>query len=176
MTKLNGAPLDLRQISHLLHSTTIVLRERVTALPDRVLSLHPGRAKWCIKEVIGHLTEEDKRDFFGRIEAMLHGMDPTLRINDQDEVARARRDCGKNLTELLFEFETVRKTSIAFVMRLGATELERGGVHPEIGRIRVGDLLHEWIYHDLNHLRQIDAIVQHFIWDHLGAMQGFYRH
>lgn len=166
--------MDLQQIARLLQSTMIILRERVTALPERALSLHPGSAKWCIKEVIGHLTEEDTRDFSGRIKVMLDDVEPDLTVNDQDEVARARHDCEKSLSELLTEFETVRKGSIDFVMRLRATELGRGGVHPKIGRIRVGDLLHEWIYHDLNHMRQIDAIAQHFLWDSVGALQAFY--
>jgi hypothetical protein len=48
---------------------------------------------------------------------MLDELDPTLKVDDQNEVARARRDCDRNLWELLFEFETVRRTSIAFLMR-----------------------------------------------------------
>jgi len=76
------------------------------------------------------------QDFVGRIEVMLDELDPTLKVDDPNEVARARRDCDKNLWELLFEFETVRRTSIAFLMRLRATELERGGFHPKIGRIQ----------------------------------------
>ena len=39
-------------------------------------------------------------DFVGRIEVMLDEMDPTLKVDGQNEVARARRDCDKNLWEL----------------------------------------------------------------------------
>ena len=53
----------------------------------RCLASRPCK-KWCIKEVIGHLTEEDKRDFAGRIEAMLDELEPSLKLNDQEEVAR----------------------------------------------------------------------------------------
>lgn len=27
---------------------------------------HPAAGKWCIKEIIGHRTEQDRRDFVGR--------------------------------------------------------------------------------------------------------------
>ena len=174
MTDFKDMLLDIGEVTRLLHITTVVLRQRVTALPDRAITRHPGSAKWCIKEVIGHLAEEDKRDFVGRIQAMLDELDPSLKPNDQEEVARLRHDCDKNLNDLLDEFEAVRRSSISFVKKLGVAELERGGVHPKIGRIRIRELLHEWIYHDLNHLRQIDANVQRFLWDHLGNMQRFY--
>ncbi len=174
MTASKNTVLDLQEVARLLQNTTIVLRQRVTVLPDRAVAWHPGPAKWCIKEVIGHLTEEDKRDFAGRIEAMLDELEPSLKLNDQEEVARVRHDCDKNVRDLLDEFDTVRGSSIALVMKLGGTDLDRGGVHPKIGRIRICELLHEWIYHDLNHLRQIDANVQAFLWDHLGNMQRFY--
>lgn len=174
MTNSKDVPLAPQEVAHLLQNTTIVLRQLVTALPNRVVVLHPGPGKWCIKEVIGHLTEEDKGDFVGRIRMMLDEPEPSLKVSDQEEVARARRDCEKNLHDLLDEFNTVRSSSVAFVMRLRATELDRGGVHPKIGHIRIRELLHEWIYHDLNHIRQIDANVQRFLWDHLGNMQRFY--
>ena len=174
MTDFKDMLLDIGEVTGLLHNTTVVLRQRVTALPDRAIARHPGSAKWCIKEVIGHLAEEDNRDFVGRIRAMLDELDPSFQPNDQEEVARLRHDCDKNLNDLLHEFETVRRSSISFVMKLGVAELDRGGVHPKIGRIRIRELLHEWIYHDLNHLRQIDANVQRFLWDHLGNMQRFY--
>lgn len=166
--------LDMGEVMRVLHNTAIVLRQRVIALPDRAVARHPGPAKWCIKEIIGHLSEEDKRDFVGRIQSMLNDPDPILELNDQEEVARLRHDCDKNLHDLLDEFETVRCNSISFVMKLGVTELDRLGVHPKVGRIGIRELLHEWIYHDLNHLRQIDANVQRFLWDHLGNMQRFY--
>ncbi len=174
MTNTKDILLNPKEVTQLLQNTALVLRQRVTALPDRAIARHPGPGKWCVKEVIGHLTEEDARDFVGRIQTVLDEMEPSLRINDQEEVARVRRDCDKDLHDLLDEFDTVRSSSIAFVMKLGVTDLDRGGMHPKIGHIRIRELLHEWIYHDLNHLRQIDANVQRFLWDHLGKMQRFY--
>ena len=37
-------------------------------------------------------------------------------------------------------------------------DLQRGGHHPQVGYLRVGDLLHEWIHHDRNHIRQMEAL------------------
>jgi hypothetical protein len=174
MTKIT-APLDLDEITSVLQSTPILLEQQAKVLPDRVAVWHPSGGKWCVKEIVGHLIEEDKRDFVGRIRLMLDQDEPRLAVNDQDEVARARNDCAKSLGTLLDEFCTVRSNGASFVGRLKGEELNRRGVHPKIGAISVGNLLNEWIYHDLNHLRQIEANVQRFLWDHLGNMQQFYK-
>jgi hypothetical protein len=174
MTNTSDTLLNTQEVAQLLKNTTSLLRHRVAALPERAVAWHPAAGKWCIKEVIGHLSEEDQRDFMRRIEKMLNESEPSLIVTDQDEVAHARHDCDKNLSDLMDEFNSVRATSVAFVMKLSATDLDRSGTHPKIGRIRIGELLHEWVYHDLNHIRQIDANIQSFLWDHLGNMQRFY--
>jgi DinB superfamily len=169
------ASLQLREVSRVLQGTPSVLRNLVTELPDRATAWHPRPGKWCIKEVVGHLAEEDKRDFVGRIRVILEQDRPLLTVNDQDKVARMRHDCDKDLRGLLDEFSTVRSASAEFVARLKETELIRGGIHPKIGLIRVTDLLHEWMYHDLNHIKQISSNIQRFLWPHLGNMQRFYE-
>jgi hypothetical protein len=47
-------------------------------------------------------------------------------------------------------------------------------MHPKIGHIRIRELLHEWVYHDLNYLRQIDVNVQQFLCDHPDNKQRLY--
>jgi hypothetical protein len=168
-------PLHLDETADLLLNTVALLRRRFTAFPARAAGWHPEIKKWCAKEIVGHLIEEDSRDFVGRIRTMVEEQEPALKVNDQDEVARSRRDCDRNLSDLLDEFEAIRMQSVAFVKRLGADDLDKAGIHPRIGRIRVRELLHEWVYHDLNHLRQIDANLQKFLFGHLGNMKQFYQ-
>ena len=174
MTNIN-APLDLPEITGALQSTPILLQQLVAVLSGRVVVWHPSDGKWCVKEIVGHLIEKDKRDFVDRIRLMLGQDEPRLSVNDQDEVARRRNDCAKDLRNLLDEFSAVRSSSTSFVSALKEPELSRGGVHPKIGRMSVRNLLNERIYHDLNHNRQIDANVQRCLWTHLGDMQQFYK-
>ena len=175
--KANSEPslaLTVQETAELLRRMPVVLRELILALPHRAVGYHPGPGKWCIKEVVGHLTEEDKRDFVGRVELMLHQEHPRLDLNDQDEVALERHDCDKDIFELLDEFASIRKASVRFVEQLSAGDLERTGVHPKIGLIRVRELLHEWLYHDLDHAKQVERNVQQLMWHQLGNMQSFY--
>jgi hypothetical protein len=74
---------------------------------------------------------------------------------------------------LLAEFTNRRNSGVALVETLTAAELARGGDHPEVGFLTVNDLLHEWIHHDANHLRQMLANIQAYTWPSMGNAQRF---
>src|SRR5215813_3340251 len=97
--------LDLCEIRNVLLATPAVLRQQTAALPDRITDWHSGPGCWCVKQIVGHLIEEDKRDFVERIRLIIEHDEPRLGINDQDEIARMRRDCIKSLNVLLEEFD-----------------------------------------------------------------------
>jgi DinB superfamily len=158
-----------------LQSTPAVLRPLVRPLPRDMFTWHPTPGKWCINEVVGHLIEADRHDFMGRIRLILDHEEPRLTVSDQAEVARMRHDCNRDLHDLLDELSHQRRSSLSFIVTFGAQELQRGGVHPTIGHLHIGNLLHEWVYHDLNHMRQIVGNVQGFLWEHLGHLQRFYQ-
>lgn len=166
-------PIFPAQAAELLRVTPIALRAELTALPPPALSWHPAPGEWCAKEVVGHLIEAEQRGFAGRIRVILGGDSPQLTAWDQVQVARDRRDCERDAAGLLNEFSKLRKASVALVVGLKNSDLQRGGHHPKVGFLRVQDLLHEWVHHDRNHLKQIMANVQAFVWPHMGNAQRF---
>jgi hypothetical protein len=160
-------------VAELLRSAVRTLRAEVTALPAAALAFHPAPGEWCVKEVLGHLIEAERRGFAGRIRIILAETTPRLQTWDQDEVARERRDCERDGAALLGALARMRDDSVALVRSLGAEDLERAGEHPKVGRLRVADLLQEWVHHDRNHVRQILANVQAYVWPHMGNTQKF---
>ena len=131
-TSAYGEPLDLRELASAGANASCIRPTHLgIARPGRWIS--SGFGKWCIKQVVGHLTEEDKRDFVGRIERMLREPGQRLEVNDQNRVARERHDCDKSVRELLDEFASVRENSLEFLKQLGAADLECQGIHPKIG-------------------------------------------
>jgi hypothetical protein len=52
-------------------------------------------------------------------------------------------------------------------------QLAREGAHPEVGALTVNDLIHEWVHHDGNHLRQMVANIQSYVWPKMGNAQRF---
>ena len=46
-------------------------------------------------------------------------------------------------------------------------------MHPEVGPLRVDELLGEWVHHDRNHIRQMLAVTQARVWDQMGNARRF---
>ncbi len=165
--------LSPREVAQLLRATTVTLAAELAAVPPRVLAWHPAPGEWCAKDVIGHLIEAEQRGFAGRIRIILASRDPQLETWDQNEVASARRDCARDGGGLLGELAALRQESIRLVEGLREADLARGGHHPKVGYLRIGDLLNEWVHHDRNHVRQILANVQAYVWPHMGNSRRF---
>ncbi len=134
---------------------------------------HPAPGEWCAKEVVGHLIEADRRGFAGRIRIILGADAPRVDAWDQLEVAKARRDCERDTKALVGEFTALREDGVALVASLRDADLARVGHHPKVGVLSVADLLHEWVHHDRNHLKQIQSNVQHYVWPSMGNGQKF---
>jgi hypothetical protein len=166
-------PLPPPQVAALLESAVAALRAELAALPEAVLAFHPAAGEWCAKEVLGHLIEAERRGFAGRIRIVLGADTPRLETWDQGEVARARGDCQRPAAALLDELAALRRDSAALVRGLRPADLPRGGQHPTVGLLSVADLLQEWVHHDRNHIRQILANVQAYVWPAMGNAQKF---
>lgn len=167
------AALSPAEAARLVAGAAAMLDAELAGLSDALCRWHPAPGEWCAKDVVGHLIEAERRGFAGRIRIMLAEPAPALQGWDPDEVARARRDCERDAAELVAEFRALRRDSVALVAGLRPADLDRVGRHPKVGDLRVCDLLHEWVHHDRNHLRQIQANVQAFVWPHMGNAQLF---
>ena len=165
--------LTLSQIAALLETTPQILRQKLSLLPEEIQRWRPASGEWCINEVLGHLIEADRNGFDGRIRTILAEERPHLIAWDIGGVSARRRDCERNGLDLLAELAVMRAQSAQLVAALQPEQLARTGLHPVVGELAVSDLLHEWAYHDYNHVRQILSNVQAFIWPSLKNAQKF---
>jgi hypothetical protein len=64
---------------------------------------------------------------------------------------------------LLNEFARLRAENLVALRALNLTEqdLNRRGLHPELGTVTLSQLLATWAAHDLTHLHQISRIMAH---------------
>jgi hypothetical protein len=143
------------------------------AIPPAVASWRPAEGEWCVNECVGHVIEAEKLGFAGRIRTILAADNPTLQRWDQASVAASRHDCERSPLDLLEEFEPLRRDSLELIRSLRPEDLTRAGTHPKVGQLTVGDLLHEWVHHDGNHLRQALANVQAYVFPQMGNAQRF---
>jgi hypothetical protein len=170
---MSDARLAPAEVAALLPATVALLRAEIGGLPERVLAWHPAPGEWCVKDVLGHLIEAERRGFAGRIRVILGEDTPALQGWDPSAVAAGRRDCARPAGALLDELAAMREESATLVGRLLAADLDRAGLHPRVGRLSVRDLLQEWVHHDRNHVRQALANVQAYVWPAMGNAQKF---
>jgi hypothetical protein len=162
------------EVADLLEATLATVEAEVGALPESALVWHPAPGEWCVNEVLGHLIEAERNGFAGRIRLILDA-EGTLALPswNQVEVARARADCQRPSPEVVREFVQLRRDSVGLARGLREADLERGGEHPQVGFLRIGDLIHEWVHHDRNHVRQLLANVEGYVWPAMGNAQRF---
>ena len=163
------------EVADLLESSGQAFASTLNAIPPGVASWHPAPGEWCVNEVVGHVIVTDKNGFAGRIRVILGGDEPDLPKYDRDGLQKTRDDCARDPKALAHEMLEVRGQSLEPIRSLGPEQLQRGGLHPDVGRLTVDDLLHEWVHHDGNHLRQALANVQAYVWPNMGNARRFSR-
>jgi hypothetical protein len=161
------------EVADVLESSGRAFAGTLTSLPPALTSWHPAKGEWCVNECVGHVVEAEKRGFSGRIRIILGATDPDLPGWDRTSIAHARNDCARPPSELAAELSTLRTDSVALIRSLRPDQLGRGGNHADVGRLTVNELLHEWVHHDANHLRQAVANVQAYAWADMGNAQRF---
>jgi hypothetical protein len=174
---VSGMPaLSPEQIAALLAASTPVIVGEIAALGTES-RWRPEPGEWSANECVGHLLEAERRGFAGRIRQILAvdlaGDPATLLAWDPPVVAEARQDHLRAGEELAGEFAALRADSVALVLKLQPEDLDRVGLHPEVGPLHVRELLGEWVHHDRNHIRQLLAVTQARVWPQMGNAQRF---
>ena len=161
------------EVATLLEASRAALEAECRALGDAGSAFHPAADEWCVKEVVGHFIEGERRGFAGRIRHLVSENRPTLESWDPPAVAAARRDCERPVADLLAEFGRLREESLALIRSLTPADLDRVGTHPVVGDLSTRDLLQEWVFHDRNHLKQALSNSQARVWPHMGNGRRF---
>jgi hypothetical protein len=145
----------LAETSALLERTPRVVRELLSGLPDSWLSTPDTADGWTPRDVVGHLISAELDDWITRVEIILeHGTDRPF--ESFDRFAHVERDKGVPLADLLDTFEGLRADSLRRLAELvSEDDLDRKGMHPELGEVTLRQHLATWAVHDLDHVAQI---------------------
>ena len=106
-------------------STTI--SRALAAVPEDRAGFRYAEGKWTVREVLGHCTDAE-RVFAYRALCIARGEKAALPSFDENEYARTSAHDGIPLSELLDEFETVRKATVHLLGHLPAEAWLRTGV------------------------------------------------
>lgn len=152
---MNQKPFNLNDAVAVLERTPAGLTALLSGLPETWVRSTEGEGTWSPYDVIGHLIHGERTDWIPRARHILAG--ETRAFESFDRTAQFTESEGKSLGELLEMFADLRRENVAALveMNLTETDLERKGLHPELGDVTLGQLLATWVVHDLDHVAQI---------------------
>ncbi len=169
----NVAEDSLPGVALLEQSPMIFEKLLVAATPDQT-QWKPAPDRWSIIEVLAHLVEVEEM-FRTRANRMMEENDPLLEAYDEKAADAAGKYSTGTAREHLRKFCHARDRSVTFLRYLPAAAGARTARHPELGSLTLSELMHEWAFHDLGHVRQIAELLRaRAFYPHIGGFQKFY--
>lgn len=165
---------DFEDALPLLTRTPVVLRSLLADLPESWIRATEGPDTWSPFDIVGHLIHGERTDWIVRTEILLtHG--ETRPFTPFDRFAQFEASRGKTLPQLLETFAEARAASLRRLESLGlrAEDLDRRGLHPELGPVTLGELLATWVAHDLSHIAQIARVMGRQYADAVGPWRAY---
>lgn len=152
------APVFLDDTTALLERTPRMIESLLSGLPDGWLGEADSPGGWTARDVVGHLISAETSNWIPRTELIL--FEGTAKPFDSfDRVAHVDRDAGVPLPDMVERFGQLRRQSLERLRELVRedADLDRRGLHPQVGEVTLRQLLSAWTVHDLDHVQQIYA-------------------
>ena len=155
-------PQNLQHTISLLARTPATLDALLRDLPEEWTMRNEGGNTFNAFDVLGHLIHGERTDWMPRVTRILE-FGESRAFDRFDRRAQEAESQGKSLAELLDEFARARAENLVQLraLNLMEQELNRRGLHPELGTVTLSQLLATWASHDLTHLHQISRIMAH---------------
>ena len=130
----------------------------VSGLPDKVMRYKPSPDKWCILEILGHLTDIEIVYAY-RLRQLLADSKPVIAAMDQDQWARNLGYMDVPAPELIALYGLNRHHNLRLLRRMKPDDLAKSAYHPELKRnVTVAEMVEQVADHGVNHLDQIERL------------------
>jgi hypothetical protein len=141
-----------------LEATPAILRGLMAGIDDEDARWKPAPGRFSIAEVLAHLSHSEGHCYRLRLERFLKEDRPELEPDD----AQMHLDLYRNADprDEFDRFEEQRKDNVGYLRDLPAAAGERKAIHKSAGEITLNQMLHEWVLHDLGHIRQVAELVR----------------
>jgi hypothetical protein len=143
-----------------LASTPGQVASVVEGRSERALARRPAPGAWAPVEVLCHLR--DTEEMFGeRFAAILTMDEPILpKVGPAARWAEERQYLRHDAAVALAHFRRRRGESLEALVSMSPSDWQRGGEHPERGRLSVDMFVAMMAWHDDNHLEQLTRAVE----------------
>ncbi len=163
----------LKSVLEILATTPAKLKREISTFSRREMLVRPAPDKWSVQEVLAHLADVEEVGMRGA-----GGGDRSRRKTQRcryfDQEARAieyeynKADPRKSLARL----ERQRRANLKWLRKLRPAQLKRVGVHEQVGEISAEEMITEWAFHDLGHLKQVLEIKRYALYPRMGNMRA----
>lgn len=174
MENINKMQFDLNKSIDLLSRTPQVVTTLLSNLHLDWTYNNEGEGTWSVFDVLGHLIHGEKTDWITRTEIILSSKENKI-FEPFNRFAMINENTNKTLQNLLEEFTQLRVENLEKLKAFSLTDqdLSKTGIHPELGTVRLQELLACWVVHDLNHLNQINRIMAYQYKNEVGPWEKF---
>ncbi len=134
------------------------LAKLVKGVPKGKLTKRPAPEKWSVSEILAHLADTEIVGGW-RVRLILGSDGAPVQGFDQDAWVGALHYSRRDPREAMETFRALRQANLALLKRLTPEQWENHGIHSERGKETIRHITKMFAGHDLNHIRQIEAIL-----------------
>ncbi len=167
---------NIQKSIEILERTPAALTAMLGGISDDWAMVNEGPETFSPYDVTGHLLYGEITDWPVRARIILE-YGETRPFDQWDRFAQYELSKGKTLLQLLEEFALLRHTNISWLKDLNLTEadLDKKGIHPQLGEVSLRNLLATWVVHDLTHLAQAARVMAKQYATEMGPWTEYFR-
>jgi len=139
-------------------STPAKIERLIKRVPKAKLRKRPAPGKWSIAEILAHLEDAEIVIAY-RMRTILGAPGTPIQAFDQDRWAEAENYAKRDPHDALAVFQKLRGTNVRLLKSLKPEQWKQFGIHSERGEESVERISVMTAGHDINHLKQIEAIL-----------------
>jgi hypothetical protein len=150
----------LSDVRSILAGTPARWSSLAQSIPAELFNRQPAPKEWSAFECLQHILDTE-HTFQFRLQAFLDGRDfPAFNPDTEGSKPQA----AQTPAGLAAEFVQLRQQSLKALEQVTPADFDRPARHPELGPVKLDQMLNEWAAHDLNHTVQAEeALMQPFI-------------
>ncbi|HMF93802.1 MAG TPA: DinB family protein [Vicinamibacterales bacterium] len=122
------------------------------------LRKRPAPEKWSVSEIVAHLADAEIVGAF-RMRLVLGSPGVEIAAYNQDTWNTSGHYDARDPRKSVEQFRVVREGNLALLKSLSPEQWKHDGLHSERGRESIELMVRMFAGHDVNHLRQIEAIL-----------------
>ena len=139
-------------------ATAKKLERLIKGVPVSKLRKRPAPDKWSVSEILAHLADAEIVGGF-RMRFILGAPGTPVVAFDQDSWVTSGHYDKRDPRKSLEQFRVVREANLALLKSLTPDQWKHYGMHSERGQESIEHNVRMFAGHDLNHLQQIERIL-----------------